>query len=221
MADQSKKVSKMINKLMRLARLAGKMAVICAFVLSGMILGGDSAFGSTLWDNTAVPAILSASDTSAVELGVKFQSSVDGYITGLRFYKSVYNTGTHVGSLWTASGILLASVTFTSETASGWQQTALADNAAEIRRLAVQLYERITTFTNHLGNVGKALGESVRAFNQSVGSLERMVLPSARRFTDLGVQPRQRIAAPTSLDELPRDVAPQDSDAAEPADGPH
>ena len=44
-----------------------------------------------------------------------------GYITGLRFYKAATNTGTHVGNLWTAAGSLLSSVTFTNETASGWQ----------------------------------------------------------------------------------------------------
>jgi DNA recombination protein RmuC len=106
--------------------------------------------------------------------------------------------------------------------AYGWQQTALAHNAAEIRTSALQLYERLTTFASHLGNVGKSLGDSVRAFNASVGSLERMVLPSARRFTDLGVQPRQRIVPPKSIEELTREVtgveSPTETDRA---DGPH
>jgi hypothetical protein len=57
---------------------------------------------------------------------VKFKSDVNGSITGIRFYKGTGNTGTHVGSLWTASGTLLASATFTSETASGWQQVSFA-----------------------------------------------------------------------------------------------
>jgi DNA recombination protein RmuC len=107
--------------------------------------------------------------------------------------------------------------------AYGWQQTALTHNAAEIRTSALQLYERLTTFASHLGNVGKSLGESVRAFNASVGSLERMVLPSARRFTDLGVQPRQRVVPPKSIEELTRDLAPAADapNAAEPAEGPH
>jgi DNA recombination protein RmuC len=107
--------------------------------------------------------------------------------------------------------------------AYGWQQSALAENAAEIRGLAVQLYERMTTFTGHLGNVGKALADSVRAFNSSVGSLERMVLPSARRFTDLGVQPRQRLASPKSVEDMPRDVTTSvdPENFAGPSDGPH
>ena len=91
--------------------------------------------------------------------------------------------------------------------AYGWQQVALAENAAELRGLAVQLYERLTTFTSHLANVGKALGDSVRAFNSSVGSLERMVLPSARRFTELGVQPKQRLSALPKVEEALREPA--------------
>ena len=45
---------------------------------------------------------------------------------GIRFYKAAANTGTHIGNLWTASGQLLASATFTNETASGWQQVNFA-----------------------------------------------------------------------------------------------
>lgn len=61
-------------------------------------------------------------DAKAVELGVKFRSDENGYITGIRFYKSSGNTGTHVANLWTSSGTLLATATFTNETTSGWQQ---------------------------------------------------------------------------------------------------
>ena len=67
---------------------------------------------------------------SAVELGVKFQSDVAGTITGIRFYKAAANTGTHIGNLWTSSGTLLATVTFTNETASGWQQVLFATPVA-------------------------------------------------------------------------------------------
>jgi hypothetical protein len=53
---------------------------------------------------------------------VKFTSSSNGQITGIRFYKSSANTGTHVGNLWSSTGTLLATATFSNETASGWQQ---------------------------------------------------------------------------------------------------
>src|SRR3989454_5981130 len=76
----------------------------------------------TIWPSTAAPATVDAGPYSPLELGVQFRADSDGYITGIRFYKSAANTGTHVGHLWSSSGALLASVTFTGETASGWQQ---------------------------------------------------------------------------------------------------
>jgi methionine-rich copper-binding protein CopC len=80
----------------------------------------------TLWDATAAPAILSSSDTGSIELGVRFYASSDGAVTGARFYKGSANTGTHVAHLWDAAGNLLATATFTGETASGWQQVSFA-----------------------------------------------------------------------------------------------
>lgn len=90
--------------------------------------------------------------------------------------------------------------------AYGWRQVALTENATEIRRLGVQLYDRLTTFANHLGQVGKTLNDGVKAYNRTVGSLERMVLPSARRFTQLGVKPRAHLPALQAVDETPRSV---------------
>ncbi len=91
--------------------------------------------------------------------------------------------------------------------AYGWQQTALTENAAEIRGLAVELYDRLTTFVGHLGNLGKSLSDSVRAYNATVGSLERRVLPSARKFTELGVQPREPMPALKPIDDTMRDAS--------------
>jgi hypothetical protein len=85
---------------------------------------------SSLWSTSTTPATVDSGDAQSVELGTKFTSDVDGYITGLRFYKSAANTGTHTGSLWTASGQLLATVTFTNETASGWQQANFSSPVA-------------------------------------------------------------------------------------------
>jgi hypothetical protein len=76
----------------------------------------------SLWDNAATPTVAADPDSSPVELGLKFRSDVDGQVTGVRFYKSSANTGTHMGRLWSGSGQLLAQATFTNESASGWQQ---------------------------------------------------------------------------------------------------
>ena len=86
---------------------------------------------SSIWGNTAVPANPSATnDTNQVELGLKFRSSVAGSVMGVRFYKGASNTGTHVGHLWSSTGRLLASVTFTNETASGWQTAMFSQPVA-------------------------------------------------------------------------------------------
>ena len=71
---------------------------------------------------TATPATPDSGDGSSVNLGVAFTVDQPGYIDGIRFYKSAANTGTHVGDLWTSTGANLGQVTFSNETASGWQQ---------------------------------------------------------------------------------------------------
>jgi hypothetical protein len=81
---------------------------------------------SSLFNATSVPSIVTVNDSNSVELGVKFQSSSNGEITGLRFYKGPQNTGTHVADLWSSTGTPLASATFTNETANGWQQVNFA-----------------------------------------------------------------------------------------------
>jgi hypothetical protein len=67
------------------------------------------------------PTLADAGDTTPVEVGLKFQTTTFGAVTGVRFYKATTNTGTHIGSLWTQDGVRLAQATFSNETASGWQ----------------------------------------------------------------------------------------------------
>jgi len=84
----------------------------------------------SIWQNAAPSGAVDANDTSAVNLGLKFQAAASGFITGIRFYKETDNTGTHAGSLWTSTGTLLASGTFTNETGSGWQELDFASPVA-------------------------------------------------------------------------------------------
>ncbi len=74
----------------------------------------------SIWPSDAVPSTVDAGSDGPQELGVKFRSDVNGYVTGIRFYKAATNTGTHVANLWTSTGTLLATATFTNETESGW-----------------------------------------------------------------------------------------------------
>jgi DNA recombination protein RmuC len=91
----------------------------------------------------------------------------------------------------------------------GWKQTVLADNAAEIRRLGEDLYKRLAVFGEHLGRLGKSLGNSVDSFNKAVGSLEQQVLPAARRFPELGLRVNREIEPiepVASLARIPRNA---------------
>lgn len=81
----------------------------------------------SLFSASSTPALVSVNDPNPVELGVKFQASSNGDITGIRFYKGAANIGTHTADLWTATGTLLATATFTNETASGWQQVTFSN----------------------------------------------------------------------------------------------
>lgn len=88
--------------------------------------------------------------------------------------------------------------------AFGWRQIAVAENAEKIQELGEQLYKRMTTFIEHLSRVGKSLNSSVDAYNKAIGSLERQVLPGARKFEELGIQTRKLINDPATLEETPR-----------------
>jgi DNA recombination protein RmuC len=89
--------------------------------------------------------------------------------------------------------------------AYGWRQSALAENAARIQSLAEDLYRRLARFGDHMARIGRALGAGVDAYNSAVGSLERQVLPGARRFEDLGLRPERPIVELEPVERLPRE----------------
>ena len=88
--------------------------------------------------------------------------------------------------------------------AYGWRQTALAENAQVIRDLGADLYKRLNVFTNHLGKLSRNLNGSVEAFNAAMGSLERQVLPGARKFTELGIRPDKELESVDPVEVLAR-----------------
>jgi hypothetical protein len=84
----------------------------------------------SVWPGTATPGTAADPDGTAVEVGMKFRSDVAGRVTGVRLYKGTGNTGTHVGHLWSSTGQLLGTVTFTGESATGWQQATFTTPVA-------------------------------------------------------------------------------------------
>ncbi|WP_213816483.1 N,N-dimethylformamidase beta subunit family domain-containing protein [Glaciihabitans sp. dw_435] len=79
---------------------------------------------------TETPVIADSGDTTPVTLGLRFTPTTNGYVKGVRFYKSSVNTGTHTGVLWDSSGGQLATVNFSGESASGWQTATFAASVA-------------------------------------------------------------------------------------------
>ncbi|HYG84095.1 MAG TPA: DUF4082 domain-containing protein [Verrucomicrobiae bacterium] len=105
-------------------------ALLAVVAIAGIVrfgFAGASQETYSLWGTSAKPRIVTDPDILSVELGVRFNSSKSGKVTGVEFYKGSKNRGTHVGSLWDNTGKRLASVTFKSETASGWQTAAFPE----------------------------------------------------------------------------------------------
>jgi DNA recombination protein RmuC len=88
--------------------------------------------------------------------------------------------------------------------AYGWRQNLLAENAARIQELAEDLYKRLAKFGEHMARIGRSLGLSVDAYNSAIGSLERQVLPGARKFTELGLRPEREIEEVAPVEKLAR-----------------
>jgi len=77
--------------------------------------------------------------------------------------------------------------------AFGWRQQQLNENTEHIREIGEQLYKRLCTFTDHLTRLGKALNQAAEMYNKSMGTLQRQVIPGARKFTELGISEHQNL----------------------------
>jgi DNA recombination protein RmuC len=100
----------------------------------------------------------------------------------------------------------------------GWRQESLARNAEAVQELGRELYRRLATMSGHVDKLGRSLGAAVGAYNDAVGSLERRVLSTARRMSELGVVPHdEALPAPRLLTEsLPRPITAAELSTEEP-----
>jgi DNA recombination protein RmuC len=87
-----------------------------------------------------------------------------------------------------------------------WKQDGLAKNAHLVQAIAKELYSRLATMGGHVERLGNALDGAVKAYNQSVGSLEGRVLVSARKLADLKVS-EEDLPEPTQIERTPRAVS--------------
>jgi len=150
------------------------------------------------------------------------------FIPGDQFLSAALNEEPDLIEYALSQQIILATptsfVALLKAVAYGWRQLALADNAREIRILAEDLYGRLSTFVTHMNRVGRQLASSVENYNRAVGSLERSVLPGARKFVELGVHEKKGIEKLDTLDPVPRTMiepgADEDTSGDDGADTP-
>ena len=150
------------------------------------------------------------------------------FIPGDQFLSAALNEKPDLIEYALSKQIILATptslVALLKAVAYGWRQLSLADNAREIRALAEDLYGRLASFVGHMNRMGRQLASSVENYNKAVGSLERSVLPGARKFVELGVHEKKEMEKLETLDPVPRTMiesSPDDDDASEIAANPN
>lgn len=158
---------------------------------------------ATLFTNQ-VPNISDFTDNTSYELGMKFRSATEGQITAVRFWKAPSETGTHTGRIWSATGTLLASVTFTNETASGWQEQALSTPvniqanttyvvSVNINEYYVATYDQLgSSITN--GDLSSVADGNNGVFNGTLGAFPNNSYRNTNYFRDINFVP---VALPT------------------------
>ena len=152
----------------------------------------------------------------APEFVVMFLPSEAFFSTGLEFDPPLFEHAFEQKVLIATPTTLVALL---KAVAFGWRQEAVAQNAQEISELGRELYDRIRTLGEHFTDVGDHLAKSVQAYNRAVGSLERRVLPQARRFQTLGAAGSKEVALLDAIDVAPVPLSASELRVVLPASG--
>ena len=127
------------------------------------------------------------------------------FLPGESFYRAALEEDPSLLDLHASSRVIVASpttlITLLRAIAVGWREEQVAESARYVSELGRELYERLSTMVDHFGTVGKRLDGAVQAYNQTVGSLERRVLVSARKFPEHGIGTDKRIVELTPVDK--------------------
>jgi len=119
------------------------------------------------------------------------------FLPGEGFYRAAIEADPSLLEAGSNERVVLASpmmlIALLRTIAAVWNEEKVAESARVVNELGRELYERLTVMTDHFVALGKRLDGAVQAYNQSVGSLERRVLPQARKLTEHGVRPKKEL----------------------------
>jgi len=125
-------------------------------------------------------------------------------VRGESFYRAALEHDPALLDVHASARVVLASpttlITLLRAIAVGWREEKVAESARSVSELGRELYERLATMADHFATVGKRLDGAVQAYNQTVGSLERRVLVSARKFPEHGIGTDKQIVELAPVD---------------------
>lgn len=90
--------------------------------------------------------------------------------------------------------------------AYGWQQAQITKSAQEISDLGKELYERFSIVIEHFSKIGLAIKKAVESYNEGVRSMESRLIPSIRRFKELGISSQKEVATPTEISQVTKNI---------------
>ncbi len=137
----------------------------------------------------------------APEFVVLFIPGEAFYSAALRYEPDLFERGTSQNVILASPATLIALL---KAAAYGWKQEALSKNADEIRRLGVELHERIATVADNLDALGQRLTQAVTAYNSTVSTVEGRVLVTGRKLEKLGSGSEKKIPEPRLVEETPK-----------------
>jgi len=139
----------------------------------------------------------------APEFVVLFIPGEAFYSAALRYEPDLFERGTSVNVILASPATLIALL---KAAAYGWKQEALSKNADEIRRLGVELHERVAGVADNLDTLGQRLTQAVTAYNSTVSSVEGRVLVTGRKLEKLGGGSEKKIVEPRLVEETPKSL---------------
>jgi len=126
------------------------------------------------------------------------------YSAALRYEPDLFERGMSVGVILASPATLIALL---KAAAYGWKQEVLSKNTEDIRRLGLELHERVGTLDENLNALGQRLTQTVSAFNSMVTTVEGRVLVTGRKLEKLGAKSEKKLDEPRFVEELPKQLS--------------